>query len=169
MEILFHKKFNKKKEKEKEIIINKNNTNEYYKLIVKYIIKNKENKVIIKLIELEIKQNNQNQIYLVNKSNYFYSGEFQENKVKDFLEKLEKRSYNKKFNIIKEDNIITIEKIILKDKKSNNIIKDNPANEEYTNMPNFNCKKYNKLPRFGAYNQEIFEFFIIINILMNYA
>ena len=54
---------------------------------------------------------------------------------------------------------MTIEKIILKDKKSNNIIKDNPVNEEYISMPNFNCKKEHELPNIDAYNKEMFEVF----------
>ena len=54
---------------------------------------------------------------------------------------------------------MTIEKIILKDTKFNNIIKDNPVNEEYISMPNFNCKKEHELPNIGAYNKEMFEVF----------
>ena len=135
MQIISNKK--KKNHNNRDLIINKNNTNEYFRLT---IIK-KKFELIIRLIELQEKRNDLNQIYYINESNKVFTGMFKYKEIEHLLIKLDKKNFSKKLNLIKKDNTIKIENIILKEKEEKIIYKD-PDKEDFNNPPNFINKKY---------------------------
>ena len=72
--------------------------------------------------------------------NIYYKGYFQYGDIKNLLTKLNKRSFNHKLNIKKNNSSIELENIILEEEKKI-VYKENPINEEYNRMPIFKCKQ----------------------------
>ena len=158
MNVLFIKKLTNKETKNL-IIRNNNNENEFFKLI----LKKKENNIIIKLIELQEKLNENKEKYYINKSNNYYLGEFKSDDIKNLLSKLNinnSKKKNIKLDITqKNKNIIKLENLILNEKNDFKY-KENPSEEEYKLFPIFKNKEilYNR-EKFKNYETNVFELF----------